>query len=273
MNPTWKIYRTTNYSMFKKLIGNRDIDQRHKIELIKSIKENGYVMNPILVNERMEVVDGQHRLAALEELGLPVYYYIVPGLTAKECGDLNRGQKNWKSIDYINKNAALGNINYRLLKNLFDAYPLLRMRDIIGLAWTPVAFGTTPKAIQTLKREYILTYQHYEWANDIASKYMTFYVLLKTMNTDKFVLGPAILFTLTIPEIDVKRLYNVLSTRRTIKTNGTIQSGVEEVDSLYNAKLRSGRVDILGAWKTKKHLKALEEEWKNAAEALPIALC
>ena len=151
MNPTWKIYRTTNYSMFKKLIGNRDIDQRHKIELIKSIKENGYVMNPILVNERMEVVDGQHRLAALEELGLPVYYYIVPGLTAKECGDLNRGQKNWKSIDYINKNAALGNINYRLLKNLFDAYPLLRMRDIIGLAWTPVAFGTTPKAIQTLK--------------------------------------------------------------------------------------------------------------------------
>ena len=33
-----------------------------------------YLVSPILVNEKMEVIDGQHRLQAQKELNLPTYY-------------------------------------------------------------------------------------------------------------------------------------------------------------------------------------------------------
>ena len=74
-NIAGQIHWTTDYDIFKQLLGNREINYNHVRRLIKSMQEE-YLIVPIQVNEKMEVIDGQHRIAACKELGFPIYYMI-----------------------------------------------------------------------------------------------------------------------------------------------------------------------------------------------------
>lgn len=59
------VYRTNNYDQFKRLVGNREVNPKRVKTIKKSVEEIGYIPNPIIVNENMEVIDGQGRLQAL----------------------------------------------------------------------------------------------------------------------------------------------------------------------------------------------------------------
>lgn len=111
-----QIYQTTNYSQFKRLKGNRDVRNAKKI--MDSINEVGYVLSPILVNESMEVIDGQNRLEALKSLGMPVAYIVQEGIGDKECKALNINQSNWTTEQFINSYAECGNESYERLQFL-----------------------------------------------------------------------------------------------------------------------------------------------------------
>ncbi|MBQ2600753.1 ParB N-terminal domain-containing protein [bacterium] len=68
------VYRTTDYDKFKTLDGNRTVEKSRVNKILKSINDNGYIHCPIIVNERMEIIDGQGRLEAVKQLGIPVEY-------------------------------------------------------------------------------------------------------------------------------------------------------------------------------------------------------
>lgn len=110
------VYVTDDYSMFKKLLGNRAVKSVNKI--IESVLEVGALYDPLLVNEKYEVIDGQNRLEALKELGMPVHYIIQPGIGYKECQWLNIGRSNWSTEDHIYFFAERGNQEYRRLASL-----------------------------------------------------------------------------------------------------------------------------------------------------------
>lgn len=112
------IYETNDYDSFKRLEGNRDVKCEKKI--IKSIESVGYIPNPIMVNENMEVIDGQNRLGALKELGMPVQYYIVKGATIETAIALNLGRSNWSTIDYVNSYAEQGVETYVYFRELME---------------------------------------------------------------------------------------------------------------------------------------------------------
>lgn len=80
-----KTYKTNDYSIFKSIMGNRTINLKNVNNIINNIKKNGLLPTVIIVNEKMEVIDGQHRLQALKELNLPVYYQIKEGLSINDC--------------------------------------------------------------------------------------------------------------------------------------------------------------------------------------------
>ena len=68
-----KVHETLDYSIFKKLPGNRKVSLSHVKGLIKSMKK--VVLDvPIIVNEQMQIVNGQHVFQARKELGLPILY-------------------------------------------------------------------------------------------------------------------------------------------------------------------------------------------------------
>lgn len=86
-----KVYETYDYDKFHIMEkGNRDIDHDKKIAL--SMKED-FLFSPILVNEKMEIIDGQNRFFASKALGKPIYYIIKNGYGIREVRILNSNAK------------------------------------------------------------------------------------------------------------------------------------------------------------------------------------
>ncbi len=115
-----QIYQTTDYEKFKRLSGNREVKNAKKI--IDSINAVGYVLSPILVNERWEVIDGQNRLEALKKLELPVIYMMQEGIGRKECQALNINQSNWTTEQFIHSYAECGYESYQRLALLIHDF-------------------------------------------------------------------------------------------------------------------------------------------------------
>ena len=129
----YKVRCTQNYRLFKTIEGNRNLDHVNKI--IKSIQKVGLFVQPILVNQRMEIIDGQHRFSACRELGLPVYYIIQDDIGLKEVKALNMASKNWSTKNYIHSYAAGNNsIDYIYLEQIMKAYPWATVK-IVGCAF------------------------------------------------------------------------------------------------------------------------------------------
>ncbi len=100
--------KTTNtYSIFNKVIGNRELDKNNLQRIKNSINEIGLQM-PILVNKTNSIIDGQHRLQAAKELKIPVTY-IISKDTAEDNIDQLQISKKWTALDFCNKNALKGN--------------------------------------------------------------------------------------------------------------------------------------------------------------------
>ena len=83
-----KIHITTDYNLFTYLIGNRDIVDKHVKDLSSQIDERDLNI-PIIVNEKMEVCDGQHRLEACKHHQLPVYYIVTDDWEIKQIQTIN----------------------------------------------------------------------------------------------------------------------------------------------------------------------------------------
>lgn len=95
-----KIYRTFNYDKFKLIKGNRKV-RISQVNKLKTSYQEGQVPRPLITNEFLELIDGQHSLEAMRQLELPVPYMIIKGLGIKEVQRLNRGQKNWQISDHL----------------------------------------------------------------------------------------------------------------------------------------------------------------------------
>ncbi len=141
------IYSTRNYEIFHRLCGNREVVDNRKNIIKQSIIENGYIRNPIVVNEKMEIIDGQGRLEALKELGLPVEYVISKGAGQKECVALNANQKNWKTYDYIKSFAEMNVPEYVFLKTACETFPNLDPAQITGICVSGQCTGGTASRI------------------------------------------------------------------------------------------------------------------------------
>lgn len=116
----YKVFVTNNFRIFHILDGNREVGRIGFIK--KLIQKFGYMRMPILVNEKMEVIEGQHRLEACKDLNVPIHYIIQPGLGKEHCIALNIGRKNWSGRDYLHSNAST-NYDYSLFEILTKKYP------------------------------------------------------------------------------------------------------------------------------------------------------
>lgn len=121
-----QIQKTTDYGRFSRIVGNREYNPTHLKHLASSIlKRNMLEANPIIVNEKLEVIDGQHRLKVAEENNLPIYYITIPnGVNLAEVQLLNANLRTWNMYDYLESYIALGNHDYQILKDFCDLYQL-----------------------------------------------------------------------------------------------------------------------------------------------------
>lgn len=116
-----EIKSTSDYGIFKTLKGNRPVNMKHVMKIITSMRKKMH-HSPIQVNEKMEVIDGQHRLAARKALGAPVEYYVSPGADLSTVQDLNTNTEDWKIDDYLNSYIQQGIKDYVIYKQFLDSY-------------------------------------------------------------------------------------------------------------------------------------------------------
>ena len=116
-----EIKKTNNYNMFKNIMGNRELRGTNYNRLIQSMQKRQLVI-PILCNEKMEIIDGQHRYEVCRELGLPLYYYVIDGYGIDEVKRANLVGCNWVIDDYLKLNIEIGKEAYIEFKRIKDEY-------------------------------------------------------------------------------------------------------------------------------------------------------
>lgn len=236
-----EIFRTTDYSQFGTIKGNRPPASVEKIK--KSIEKVGYVLSPILVNEKMQVIDGQNRLLALKALGYPVDYMVAPGAGEKECIALNIGQSNWKTRDYIHYYAENMNGSYMRLCKLLETYRDIPLEAMIFIAKPKQLAYTTGGSITTQIKEgtFDLSDERMEQAIERVEKmislgFVEYYRRNKMFCRTWF---GAVVYAIMHPQVDERRL------ARQIKKNpeplvacGKLVEQLAAFDRVYNSGLR-----------------------------------
>ena len=206
---TEKVVKTTkDYSIFKKLEGNRPVANRRINKIIASIQNVGYITSPLIVNEKMEVIDGQGRLEALKQLGLPVEYIVHPGIGINECIAMNINQGNWSLKDYIESYSVRGNKSYQRLEQLIKGYPLANL-DVIATAALRIN-----KITGTMVKDgsLVLTEEKYNKAKErLDYAYEIFDLIDKTTVKGGLLnLVQVMLYCYDYEEIDLKRLKDLI---------------------------------------------------------------
>jgi hypothetical protein len=128
-----KVYKTSDLSIFKNVNGNRIPNLQHVKRLSQSIKSNGMKCNPILVNEKMEVIDGQHRLMAAKDSNSFIYFIIINGYSLNEVHTLNLNQKNWTKKDFMDGYAKMGIDSYIKLAKFVKINDDFSFTDCVAL--------------------------------------------------------------------------------------------------------------------------------------------
>lgn len=132
------ILQTTNYSQFTNFDkSNRSEANAHANDLLKKLSKDSHLaLTPILVDSNFKVVDGQHRLWALSQLGLPVNYIIYSKISINDAPTLNSNQKRWSPMDYVEVFSNKGNMNYQCLLKELNKYKKTSPVNLIALTFS-----------------------------------------------------------------------------------------------------------------------------------------
>lgn len=121
-----KIYFSNNYGDFNFLSGNRDIDIKKVIKIKSAIESGVDILKyaPIIVNEQMQIIDGQHRFAVARELKVNVYYVIHLSADLTIVPSINSNSSKWRNVDFLHSYIDLGKEEYSKLLKFTETYPV-----------------------------------------------------------------------------------------------------------------------------------------------------
>lgn len=235
METVCKIFRTSNYKKFKTLLGNRDVPKSKTARLVKSIRANGYIFNPISVNENFEIIDGQGRFSALKELGFPIDYYVVPNANIKECIVLNLNTQNWTHYDYIKSFAEQGNINYQRLLCLLKIYNSERLVVFINSLYSdcPADYSSI------VNGDVIISETAYDKINNCLEFIKNLDPVLKNVKGRKIAFEKSIAYAFYLNSTNKHRLYKqLIKYSHVISPIVSLEQSLREITAIYNKRMR-----------------------------------
>jgi hypothetical protein len=155
------IYSTKEYSKFKIMPNNRKLVSKNLTKLRLELSEFGQIQ-PIVVNENFEIIDGQHRFEVLKELEFAVVYIINKGSGIGEVISTNSVNAIWQGFDFINTHKDKS--TYQSIIKFQKDYPKLTTKPLLA-----ILFGSsyiTNELRQGLAQIPDIT-QSYFYANEI----------------------------------------------------------------------------------------------------------
>jgi hypothetical protein len=177
--------KTNNYEIFNFMPNNRPINGGLVKRLMASISDLGYInARPVIVNESMVIIDGQHRFEACKRLGFPIVYEISNIDMNKAMLALNANQVSWALNDFIVSHANQNISHYSEILEFNKRYSL-------GISNSILICCPSLKAKEIrLAKEFILNEERFEVVNFILTckEYISFY------NTHHFIFAVITLF-------------------------------------------------------------------------------
>jgi hypothetical protein len=122
-----RLRSTKDYGMFVQSRVNRPVNMAKHKALGESMENYGFLpMYPIharpTAGGKYEIVDGQHRFAFAQKLGLPVWF--VTGDENVNVADINKGQTPWHLKDYAMCFAEMGKKDYQEVLDFTEQYSI-----------------------------------------------------------------------------------------------------------------------------------------------------
>ena len=224
-----EIFQTNDYDLFKDAYANRNIDNGHVKRLLKSMTEK-LLFTLVFVNEKMQTIDGQHRIEALKLGEQPVLYAIILGYGSDELGIYNSNMLDWSVTVYAKHYSDLGKKDYT---------EYIRFRSVYGLGHDVsymLLLGITQRPSKNHRDAFVhgrFVINSHEFATRIASLVKS-YSFYPGWNTRNFVL--AYLEIYKNPNFDVKRFYEAFKKYHTLMdgVGGEVRHFLRIMESIYN---------------------------------------
>lgn len=229
---TGNTYRTSDYSIFKRLEGNRAVLASRVSKILNSINAAGYIFNPIVVNELYQIIDGQGRFEALKSLGLPIDFVISEGAGLLECVALNSSGTIWTMADYVDSYCELKRPDYLRLKQILLSHPMLQDRIIIN-----IVNGTASTPSSYIKNgEFKVSAEQAITASEDLSLIEKIYPALKKAPGGPGYYPYAVAFARHCNADEERLLLTML--RAELDSAPTVRKALDNVSDIYNWKLR-----------------------------------
>lgn len=235
---TQKIYKTSDFTIFKSLTGNRETVPANIRKLGISMRDMGWIGAPIVVNENLQVIDGQNRLEAARERGITVPYMICPGYGIQECVMLNRNVRNWNTTDYVNSYAAQNYDDYIWLKGMSKKYPEFTMDELCALS---VNKGKNISSSQAIKEiihggQLVLDDKERVAVEEAILFLKDFTPEVKKIAGRRFIIYNAIMYYKSVDNCDMNKLLQKVFKRNwgKIKRSHCVIEYLEQIDKVYN---------------------------------------
>lgn len=233
-----KVKFTTDYKMFRTMPENRIVKQARVAKIIMSFRKVGYIPIPIVVNERYEVIDGQGRLSACQQLGIPVSYMVIPGIGVEEMRELNRWLVKWVVGDDIRSYAASGMLPYIYLTQLIKEYRRFNL-DIIYFAIHLRGASSSDISAGNLE----CTEQQYNTARERLDFLSTVYDTVKRMPGSQNKMSRAVLFAYTV--IDSDKLFKAIEKYWSYaKSFSSFEDALNELTYVINYRSRDEHISL-----------------------------
>ncbi len=244
---TGYIYKTLDYSKFTLGENNRDIRSANVKSKKESIKKFG-ILNPIVVNERFEVREGNHRLLAMKELEkegyspLPPIFYIVKTTNESEMIAMNNTNFNWLNKDYVNHFANRNFIEYKKIIKLSEKHNI-DVSDIINVL--------NGAYVNSQKRKNDFKYGKFALSSSQWSQFESFLVHFQELTpyiTQNRGTKIALFGIFTHKKYNQKTMFNKIfneysKTNRPVNLAGTTDQCKVKWLNVYNHKAQSNKID------------------------------
>lgn len=143
-----QVYYTRDYDKFQLMDDNRKIRLTNSIK--KSIMEKG-ILEPITVDEYMNILDGQHRFTVAKELKAIVPFRVARDIKLIDILHTKSTTKNWSTQDYVEFHVKNNNEQFKKLLQLASVEKL-SYRCLISL----YHFGIYSEVASQTEREIVV---------------------------------------------------------------------------------------------------------------------
>jgi len=131
-----------DYELFSLLPNNRPIKEAHIKRLVEKIKIKD-LKQPIQINQEFQILDGQHRFYAYQQLKLPIPYFINNSVSEIDIAVLNSTTSKWSDKDYLHywlgkeKEENINNGAYQTLNWFLNKYKVVLPMGVFLLSSIP----------------------------------------------------------------------------------------------------------------------------------------